>query len=86
MASSLMYQEIDLLVIDGPPKALGENVRSGALDFFLNRLSPNAVVVIDDAYRPGESKLASDFATKMPLHNLVVLDHEKGTALILPQG
>ncbi|NCV34999.1 MAG: class I SAM-dependent methyltransferase [Actinobacteria bacterium] len=79
-------KEIDLLVIDGPPKALGENVRSGALDFFLNRLSPNAVVVIDDAYRPGESKLASDFATKMPLHNLVVLDHEKGTALILPQG
>jgi hypothetical protein len=42
-------------------------------------------VIIDDVKRDGERKLAEDFAKSLPNHELTILDHEKGTAVISPR-
>jgi hypothetical protein len=56
-----------------------------ALKEFKDKLSANAVVIIDDVNRDGERKLAEDFAKALPNHVLTILDHEKGTAVISPR-
>jgi hypothetical protein len=48
-------------------------------------LSASAIVIIDDVNREGERKLAEDFAKALPNHELTILDHEKGTAIIAPR-
>lgn len=78
-------RKIDLLVIDGPPGSKNPEARYPALDQFKDRLSSKAVVIIDDVKREGERKLAEDFAKSMPNHELLILDHEKGTAVISPR-
>jgi len=78
-------KKIDLLIIDGPPGSKNPEARYPALAEFKEKLSAKAVIVIDDVHREGERKLAEDFAKAMPNHQLVILDHEKGTAVISPR-
>ncbi len=47
-------EEIDVLIVDGPPKRTGPMARYPALPQTLPRLSADAVVVLDDADRPDE--------------------------------
>ncbi len=77
-------KKIDLLVIDGPQGGNDSNARYPALDVLLSKLSPKAVIILDDVNRPGERRLAEDFAKALPKHSLNILDHEKGTAVIRP--
>ena len=78
-------KKIDLLVIDGPQGGDDSNARYPALDVLLSKLSPNAIIILDDVKRAGERKLAEDFAAALPKHSLEILDHEKGTAVIRPK-
>jgi predicted O-methyltransferase YrrM len=78
-------KKIDLLIIDGPPGSKNPEARYPALAEFKDKLSAKAVIIIDDVHREGERKLAEDFAKGMPNHQLVILDHEKGTAVISPR-
>ncbi len=78
-------KEIDLLIIDGPPGSKNPEARYPALKEFKDKLSANATIIIDDVKRDGERKLAEDFAKSLPNHELVILDHEKGTAVISPR-
>ena len=78
-------KKIDLLIIDGPPGSKNPEARYPALAEFKDKLSSKAVIIIDDVQREGERKLAEDFAKGMPNHQLVILDHEKGTAVISPR-
>jgi len=55
------------------------------LDVLLSKLSPKAIVILDDVKRDGERKLAEDFAKALPNHTIDFLDHEKGTAVIRPK-
>jgi hypothetical protein len=55
------------------------------LQQFKDKLSASAIIVIDDVRRDGERKLAEDFAKALPNHELIILDHEKGTAVISPR-
>jgi len=75
-------KRIDLLIIDGPPGSKNSDARKPALQELLYKLSPNAVVVIDDLNRIGERELAEAFAKALPRHTLSILNHEKGTAVI----
>lgn len=77
--------KIDLLVIDGPPSATNPDARFPALEFLLPLLSPKGVVMLDDANRADERKLAEGFLAAMPGHRLRFLQHEKGTAIIEPR-
>lgn len=56
---------IDLLIIDGPPWAVHPLVR-GAADSLFARLSPHAVVLLDDAARPGERIVARRWRKRWP--------------------
>lgn len=78
-------KKIDLLIVDGPPGSKNPEARYPALAEFKDKLSAKAVIIIDDVHREGERKLAEDFAKAMPNHLLVILDHEKGTAVISPR-
>jgi len=77
--------DIDLLFIDGPPGSKNDRARHPALAECLSKLSPRAIIVIDDAGRDGERNLAEEFAKALPSHTLEFLPHEKGTALLLPK-
>lgn len=78
-------KRIDLLIIDGPPGSKNSEARYPALAEFKEKLSSKAIIIIDDVKRDGERKLAEDFAQALPNHHLVILDHEKGTAVISPR-
>ena len=78
-------KKIDLLIIDGPPGSKNPEARYPALAEFKDRLSAKSIIIIDDVHREGERKLAEDFVKVMPNHQLVILDHEKGTAVISPR-
>jgi predicted O-methyltransferase YrrM len=77
--------DIDLLFIDGPPGSKNDRARHPALYECLSKLSPRAVIVIDDAGRNGEKDMAEEFAKALPNHSLEFLSHEKGTAVLLPK-
>jgi predicted O-methyltransferase YrrM len=49
-------QEIDLLLVDGPPAGVPgiERARYPALPVLASRLRPGATVILDDVERPGE--------------------------------
>jgi predicted O-methyltransferase YrrM len=78
-------KKIDLLIVDGPPGNNNPESRYPALKEFKDKLSPRAVVILDDVNREGERKLAEDFAAALPNHELVILNHEKGAAIISPR-
>ena len=78
-------RRIDLLLIDGPPAVTDPAARLPALAEFAPKLSPRAVVVLDDAIRESENKLADAFAKALPKHRLTKLPHEKITAVIEPK-
>jgi predicted O-methyltransferase YrrM len=77
--------QIDLLFIDGPPGSKNDKARHPALAHCLSKLSPKAVIVIDDAGRDGERALAEMFLQALPGYQLEFLNHEKGTAVLRPK-
>lgn len=81
----LDIDQIDLLFIDGPPGSKDEKARHPVLAQCLSKLSPKAVIVIDDAAREGERALAEMFLQALPGYELEFLNHEKGTAVLRPQ-
>jgi predicted O-methyltransferase YrrM len=76
--------DIDLLFIDGPPGSKNPQARHPAIKECISKLSPRAVIVIDDVARAGERAMAEEFARLLPSHTLEFLDHEKGSAVLLP--
>jgi predicted O-methyltransferase YrrM len=56
---------IDLLVIDGPPWALGPFGR-GRAEVLFDRLSPGGMILLDDAARPGERMVARQWRKRWP--------------------
>ena len=78
-------KRIDLLIVDGPPGSKNPEARMPARAEFIAKLSPKAVIVIDDVNREGERKLAESFAKALPNHVLTIYPHEKGTAVISPK-
>ena len=77
--------QIDLLFIDGPPGSKDDKARHPVLAHCLSKLSPSAVIVIDDAARDGERALAEMFLQALPGYELEFLSHEKGTAVLRPK-
>ncbi|CAN2190262.1 COG4122 Predicted O-methyltransferase [Candidatus Nanopelagicaceae bacterium] len=76
---------IDLLFIDGPPGSKNPEARHPAITECITKLSPQAIIVIDDVARAGERAMAEEFARLLPSHSLEYLDHEKGSAVLRPR-
>ncbi len=73
---------VDLLLIDGPPTLLRPDIRYPSLPFFWKRLSPGAIVLLDDAARPAERAIAKLWQSKFPGARYDYLRFEKGALRI----
>jgi predicted O-methyltransferase YrrM len=73
---------IDLLVVDGPPWYLQEQSRLPALPLLYSKLSADAIVVLDDAARPGEKSIVKAWLESYPEFTEQYLEHEKGTSIL----
>jgi predicted O-methyltransferase YrrM len=77
--------KFDLLLIDGPP-ATGEGLdrsREPALDVLAPHLAPGAIVILDDANRPGEQAIIEAWRKRHPQFRVVHVRDGKGVAVLL---
>lgn len=73
---------VDMLLVDGPSVAFGEMVREPALDAFAPLLTPGAVVLLDDAKRPGELRIVRNWRRRHTHARFTLLDTEHGAQLV----
>ncbi|HEX6325486.1 MAG TPA: class I SAM-dependent methyltransferase, partial [Jiangellaceae bacterium] len=57
-------REIDMLIVDGPPRRSGPLARYPAIPVLLDRLADNAIIVLDDATRKDEKQAAQRWMTE----------------------
>jgi len=74
--------QIDMLFIDGPPKATGPLARYPALPLMIDRLGPTGVILMDDADRPDERLVVKRWKTEYPDLVVVHYSDSKGTVEI----
>ena len=77
LTAALPEGPIDLLVIDGPPSTETWS-RWPAIEFFLPRLAPEAVILLDDGRRAEETATAMRWAREHPDLRLAWVDTVKG--------
>ena len=65
--------EIDLLVVDGPPRFIQERSRFLALPILFDRLSKKSTIVLDDANRVDEKKVIEDWIDFLKTKNVEYL-------------
>lgn len=75
-------QTIDMLVIDGPPQAVGELARYPAGPALFPHLAPGAAIFLDDAARPGERAALQRWAEEFTQLEFASLPCEKGAAVL----
>ena len=75
---------IDLLVIDGPPQSLEPcgTPRYPAMPAFIGQLSPKAMIYIDDAKRPQEQEMIGMWHMEYPQFASRMIDTAPGTCLL----
>lgn len=79
--SSISYKDInniDLLVVDGPPVTRNALARYPAIPRLVERLTANAAIYLDDTIRPGEQEIVSRWMKEYPILLLRRIDLEKG--------
>jgi predicted O-methyltransferase YrrM len=75
-------ESIDLLVVDGPPQWIQQNARYPALPLLHERLSSNAVILVDDAARPDDTAMTEHWLQHFPDFEKTYLPTEKGTVIL----
>jgi len=58
--------DIDLLLVDGPPESVGPMSRYPAVPQLIERLSSRALVLLDDSDRPSEAETVARWTTDYP--------------------
>ncbi len=64
-ADTLFPGPIDLLVVDGPPGAVGHRARYPAVPLLRDRLTADATVILDDAHREDERWIAARWSEEL---------------------
>jgi len=75
-------EQIDMLVIDGPPRRTQSLARYPALPLLKSRLAKNAVIFIDDAARADEKAMVKRWKQEFPNLEISQLPAEKGLTVI----
>ena len=78
--------KIDLLIVDGPPRKLQEKSRFPAITILMNKLSSEAIVVLDDANRKNEQQVIKDWELYLNENDyqfdlFIYPEYEKGLAI-----
>lgn len=77
---------VHFLFIDGPPRTINPGIRFSALPLLADKLSPNAIVLLDDAARPAERKFVKSWREQFPDLQYEWLNTEKGAVIFKKQG
>jgi predicted O-methyltransferase YrrM len=75
-------KDVDVLFVDGPIGTLGPQARYPAVPLFRDRLTPGAVVILDDADRPEEQDVVRHWVTDWPQLRAETVKLEKGAVLM----
>ncbi|SDT21824.1 class I SAM-dependent methyltransferase [Actinopolymorpha singaporensis] len=73
---------IGLLFVDGPPGEVGPHARFPAFPLLVDKLSPDAVVVLDDLIRPDEQEVLERWLAARPDYRAERVSLEKNAALL----
>lgn len=73
---------IDLLVVDGPPGAVQPLSRYPAFPLLRSRLAPAAVIYLDDAARPDERELVTQWLKDEPSLSHRYVELERGCSIL----
>jgi predicted O-methyltransferase YrrM len=73
---------VDVLLVDGPPQAVGPLSRYPAVPRLIDRLSDRCVVVIDDASREDEQAVVERWCSEYGLDITLRPEHERGTIVL----
>jgi predicted O-methyltransferase YrrM len=77
---------IDFMMIDGPPYHVHPLARYPAIPLLHDRLGSDAVILLDDADRPEEIRIAKMWKNEFPDLNFARLEAEKGALLVTRSG
>jgi predicted O-methyltransferase YrrM len=77
--SQLDVEQIDLLVVDGPPIQIGDSARYPAVPLLVGKLSSNAVVMLDDGIRSQEKEIARRWVAEFPQFKSEYIATDSGT-------
>ena len=70
------------LIVDGPPTKGNPLARYPALKTLYDKLSPEAVILVDDMIRPGEKEMVRRWLAEYPDLRAEHLETEVGTAIL----
>lgn len=80
-AADDLPDQIDMIVVDGPPASLDPETRGGAGPATFARLRDGGVVFLDDARRDGERRVVAKWCREHPEIDFTHADTEKGTVV-----
>ena len=73
---------IDLIIIDGPPSKLDKYARYPAIPLLLSKMSKNAIIILDDAARILEQKVIAKWKKDFDNFIYEYIDNDKGICII----
>ncbi|MCB0640554.1 MAG: class I SAM-dependent methyltransferase [Phaeodactylibacter sp.] len=75
-------QQIDLLIVDGPPDATQDQARYPALPLLWDHLSPHAVILVDDCIRATDRTAVERWLREFPELSATWISTEKGACIL----
>lgn len=75
-------QSFDLLLVDGPPGTVGPQARYPAVPLVFDRLTDDAMVVLDDARRADERAIGERWAAEYQGFGIEWFTHDHGTLVL----
>jgi len=75
-------ENIDLLIIDGPPSTIQAMARYPALPLLYEKLSRKATIVLDDTLRKDEKSIVETWLKEYPDFEIKFVDTEKGATIL----
>jgi predicted O-methyltransferase YrrM len=73
---------IDMLIVDGPPGTTQKLARYPALPLLHQKLSTDAIIILDDGARSDEEKIVKQWMEELKMSNSKYISLEKGAYLI----
>jgi hypothetical protein len=70
-------EKVGLILVDGPTSESGRHVRRGAVDYMMDYLADDAVIVLDDYNRNEEREIVKMWSEQFPEAEVDVLPGQK---------